>query len=68
MEFRSLFRKLPKKPGPGEGPEAIGGTAANAQGFGRFLMREAREVAKLHESSRVGVVTLELAQGFVQID
>ena len=63
-----LLRQLAEQPGPAERPEAVGGAAADAQGLGRFLMRQAGEVAQLHEPGRVGVVAFQPAQHLVQRD
>ena len=40
--------------------------AADAQGGGRILVRQAGEVAELHEPGRVGIVAFQPAQGLVE--
>ena len=61
MAAIELFRQLAKQPSPTERPEAVGGAAADAQGCRRILMRQAGEVAQLHEPGRVGVVEFQPA-------
>src|SRR5207247_847065 len=63
-----LFRQLAKQPSPTERPEAVGGAAADAQSFGRFLMGETGKVTQLDESGRVAVVVFQPAQRLVQRD
>jgi hypothetical protein len=45
---------LTEEPGSCQRPEAVGGAAAEAQGFGRLLMGQAGEVTQLDEPGRLG--------------
>src|SRR5437868_4532523 len=63
-----LFRQLSEQPGPAQRPEAVGGAAADAQSFGRVLVRKAGEVAQLDEAGGVRVVAFQSAQRLVQGD
>src|SRR4051812_40916287 len=47
------------EPGLGHRPQAVGGAPADAQGFGRFLVGEACEIAEFHQFRRLGVVPLQ---------
>src|SRR5262245_66045988 len=54
------------KPGPGEGPGAVRGTAGDSQGLGSFPQRQAGEEAELYQLGASRVFPPQLLQGLVQ--
>ena len=59
---------MAEQPSPAQRPETVGGAAADAQGFGSILVRQAGEVAQLHQPGRIGVVAFQPVERLVQGD
>ena len=56
------------EPGPGDGPESLGGGRGDVEAGGGFVDGQPREVAELDQPRSVRVVSLELGECLVQCE